>query len=66
MIKFFSDTKHTVPERCQAMLQNWFDEDDDANLDNLAYIMDGLEMIAATDCVKKILEPTEKMDDSSD
>lgn len=66
VIKFFSETKPTVPEQCQEMLRNWFDEDDDANLDNLAYIMDGLEMVAATDCVKKILESTEKMDDSSE
>lgn len=43
-----------------------FDEDDDASLDNLGYILEGLDMIAAADAVKRILEPVDKMEDISE
>lgn len=66
VITFFSESTPLEPDQCQAMLQNWVEEDDDANLDNLAYIMEGLELIAAADCVKRFLEPIDKMDDISD
>lgn len=48
------------------MLQIWFDDDDDANLDNLSYYLEGLDMIAAADCVKRFLEPADKMEDISE
>ena len=48
------------------MLQIWFDDDVDSSLDNLAYIMEGLEMIAAADAIKRILEPADKMEDISE
>lgn len=65
ILQYHADSKPTVSEQCQAMLRNWFEDDDDANLDNLCYIMEGLEMIAATACVKRFLE-TVKMEDISE
>lgn len=66
LLKFFADSHSAVVEQCQAMLRLWFDEDVDASLDNLGYIMEGLEMIAAADAVKRILEPVDKMEDISE
>lgn len=48
------------------MLQIWFDDDVDASLENLGYILEGLDMIAAADGVKRILDPVDKMEDISD
>lgn len=66
VLQFFVDENPTEVARCCAMLANWFDNDDDANLDNLCYILEGLEMIAAADCVKRFLEPADKMEDISE
>lgn len=66
LLKFFADSHTAVVEQCQAMLRLWFDEDVDASLDNLGYIMEGLDMIAAADAVKRILEPVDKMEDISE
>lgn len=41
---------------CTAMLVNWFADDDDANLDNLAYVMEGLEIYEAAKAVKALIE----------
>lgn len=48
------------------MLQHWFNDDDDASLDNLSYILEGLDMIAASDAIKRFLEPADKMEDISE
>lgn len=48
------------------MLQHWFNDDDDASLDNLSYILEGLDMIAAADAIKRFLEPADKMEDISE
>lgn len=64
-IKDFADAEPTVSEQCRTMLKIWF-EDDDANLDNLCYILDGLELNAAADTIKRILEPADKMEDISE
>lgn len=45
------------------MLKLYFDDDMDANLDNLAYIMEGLDMIAATEATKKFISIDEKAED---
>lgn len=66
VLKFFVDSHPLVTDQCKAMLHLWFDEDDDASLDNLGYILEGLEMIAAADFVKRILEPVDKMEDISE
>lgn len=37
------------------MLTIWFEEDDDANLDNLAYTLEGLEILKAAELIKEII-----------
>ena len=37
------------------MLVQWFEEDDDANLDNLAYICEGLKILKAAGMIKKMI-----------
>lgn len=34
------------------MMNLWFEDDEDANLDNLLYILEGLEMNEAADAVR--------------
>ncbi|XP_061390453.1 THO complex subunit 1 [Musca vetustissima] len=41
---------------CVAMLVNWFADDDDASLDNLAYTMEGLEINTAAKAVKALID----------
>lgn len=65
-IIFFADSDSAVPKQCRAMLQVWFSDDADANLDNLGYILEGLELIAAADAVKRFIEPVDKMEDISE
>jgi THO complex subunit 1 len=40
---------------CEKMLANWMTEDDDANLDNLLYTLEGLQIMIAVDVVKKMI-----------
>lgn len=64
-IVYFRESKSTIVEACREMLRNWLaDEDVDSCLEDLAYTMEGLKMIAATDCIKRILEPA--MEDISE
>lgn len=48
---------------CVSMLSVWIDEDDDANLDNLLYTLEGLKIMKAVEVVKKLIgtddEPSE-------
>lgn len=57
-IEFFETENESIPSQCQAMLSNWFDDDDDASLDNLAYILEGLELVSASEFIKAIIEPS--------
>lgn len=57
-IEFFETENENTTNQCKTMLSNWFDDDDDANLDNLAYILEGLEMTSASEFVKAIIEPS--------
>lgn len=41
---------------CQHMLSVWFDEDEDGCLENLAYTLEGLEMLDAANIVKRIID----------
>ncbi|XP_014089807.3 THO complex subunit 1 isoform X1 [Bactrocera oleae] len=53
----YFETEH--PDRdggCIAMLSNWFADDDDASLDNWAYMLEGLEINAAAKAVKALIE----------
>lgn len=66
LLKFFADSNTNVSEQCRTMLEHWFNDDDDASLDNLSYILEGLDMIAAADAIKRFLEPVDKMEDISE
>lgn len=56
----------SAADKCLHMLGIWFDEDEDASLDNLAYMLEGLELLVAAEAIKRILEPVDKMDDVSE
>lgn len=40
---------------CVKMLNSWMEEDDDANLDNLLYTLEGLKIMKAVEAVKKMI-----------
>lgn len=44
---------------CQHMLSVWFNDDEDGCLENLAYTLEGLEILDAANIVKKIIESDE-------
>ncbi|XP_065354292.1 THO complex subunit 1 [Calliphora vicina] len=53
----YFETEHSERDGgCVAMLVNWFGDDDDASLDNLAYTMEGLEINTAAKAVKALIE----------
>ncbi|KAL7727469.1 hypothetical protein ACLKA6_017584 [Drosophila palustris] len=53
---FFQMENPTAGVACTKMLTNWISDDDDATLDNWAYMLEGLEMNKAADAVKAIIE----------
>ena len=57
-------TNENSKDPCIKMLSSWILEDDDANLDNLLYTLEGLKMMEAVEVVKKMLGTTE--DDQND
>lgn len=42
-------------EPCTKMLSSWMEEDDDANLDNLLYTIEGLKIMKAAEVIKKMI-----------
>ncbi|XP_052888913.1 THO complex subunit 1 [Anopheles moucheti] len=54
-IQYFESEHATVGEQCCHLLTLWFDDDMDASLDNLAYILEGLDMIPAAEAVKQMI-----------
>ncbi|KAH8243814.1 hypothetical protein KR032_010402, partial [Drosophila birchii] len=53
----FFQMEHPVANvACIKMLINWISDDDDATLDNWAYMLEGLEMNKAAEAVKAIIE----------
>lgn len=67
VIQFIDDKPGLLAaDKCAHMLGIWFDEDEDASLDNLAYMLEGLELVAAAEAIKRILEPVDKMEDISE
>lgn len=67
VIQHFTESEPTPAQQCRKMLDIWYqDEGDDANLENLCYTIEGLELTAAADCIKRILEPADKMEDISE
>ncbi|XP_060646521.1 THO complex subunit 1 [Drosophila nasuta] len=53
---FFQMENPSASVACTKMLTNWIADDDDATLDNWAYMLEGLEMNKAADAVKAIIE----------
>ncbi|XP_047534494.1 THO complex subunit 1 [Vanessa atalanta] len=53
-IQFFETENATDIARAKNMLQLWFDDDEDASVENLLYIMEGLEMTEACDTLKSV------------
>lgn len=53
---FFQMENPTAGVACMKMLTNWISDDDDATLENWAYMLEGLEMHKAADAVKAIIE----------
>ncbi|CAH0398620.1 unnamed protein product [Chilo suppressalis] len=51
-IQFFETENATDPSRAKNMLQLWFDDDEDASVENLLYIMEGLKMADACEALK--------------
>lgn len=51
-IEFFAVENPTLVERAKNILQLWFEDDEDASLDNLLYILEGLEMLDAAEVVR--------------
>lgn len=67
VLKFIEDKPSIgANEKCLDMLRIWFEEDEDANLDNLAYMLEGLELAVAAEAIKRLLEPADKMEDVSE
>lgn len=51
-IQFFESENPTNVARAKNMLQLWVDDDEDASVENLLYILEGLEMSEACDALK--------------
>lgn len=51
-IEYFETENPTDAARARYMLQLWFDDDEDASVENLLYIMEGLELHPACEALK--------------
>ncbi|CAG4939178.1 unnamed protein product [Parnassius apollo] len=51
-IQFFETENATDAARAKNMLQLWFDDDEDASVENLFYIMEGLKQTEACEALK--------------
>ncbi|RZB94441.1 efThoc1, Dak1 and/or Death domain containing protein [Asbolus verrucosus] len=51
-IQYFTQENTKEIDQAKNMLQLWFDDDEDATLDNFVYILEGLEMEEAAELVK--------------
>lgn len=65
-ILYFETENAKIADQCKAMLDIWFDDDMDASLDNLAYILEGLGLLTACATVKRFIPLSEKTEDISD
>lgn len=54
-VKFFEENNESDSEMAKNVLQLWFEDDEDATLENLLYILEGLEMTAAAEAVRNEL-----------
>ncbi|XP_013192786.2 THO complex subunit 1 [Amyelois transitella] len=53
-IQYFESENATDAARAKNMLQLWFDDDEDASVENLLYIMEGLELTEACEALKSV------------
>ncbi|KPJ12360.1 THO complex subunit 1 [Papilio machaon] len=51
-IQYFETENATDEARAKNMLQLWFDDDEDASVENLLYIMEGLKLVDACEALK--------------
>lgn len=51
-IEFFESENATDEARAKNMLKLWFDDDEDASVENLLYIMEGLQLVDACEALK--------------
>lgn len=51
-IQYFESENATDASRAKNMLQLWFDDDEDASVENLLYILEGLKMADACDALR--------------
>ncbi|XP_058462952.1 THO complex subunit 1 [Malaya genurostris] len=54
-IQYCESENATVTDQCRHLLQVWFEDDMDASLDQLAYILEGLDLLVAADAVKQMI-----------
>ncbi|KAL1498429.1 hypothetical protein ABEB36_009234 [Hypothenemus hampei] len=57
-IEWFKNEHSERLDQAKHMMKLWFQDDEDANLDNLLYILEGLEMNEAAEAVKNELNGT--------
>ncbi|CAG9831828.1 unnamed protein product [Diabrotica balteata] len=54
-IEFFKNENPTPVDQARNLLKLWFEDDEDATLENLLYILEGLEMHEAAEAIKSEL-----------
>lgn len=59
VIQYYATKNPDSP--CELMLTCWFNDDDDASLENLVYTLEGLDFEKAVNLVKKMIESEETM-----
>ncbi|XP_030760577.1 THO complex subunit 1 [Sitophilus oryzae] len=57
-IEWFKNEHQGRLDQAKHMMQLWFEDDEDANFDNLLYILEGLEMSEAAEAVRNELNNT--------
>ena len=55
VLDFYATDQKELQDPCVKMLSSWVEEDDDANLDNLLYTLEGLKIMKAVEVVKKMV-----------
>lgn len=46
-ILYYESSSEKEPQQAQSMLSHWFEDDEDASVDNLIYILEGLGLLDA-------------------
>lgn len=56
VMQYYESEYPEMIDQCVKLLKVWFEDDLDANLDNLAYILEGLQMMAPCNLIKSFIE----------